>query len=315
MALIKCPECGQEISDKAKMCPHCGFELHAAENAVSPQQENKPAATPATEPKPATATTPATAEKAPAADAPKDAEPEIPDAAALWRKDCRGEYIFGWVYNTIGALVMIAGIVLFFIWILPMLRDMGSTEELAKNFVEYYQRAEEALIIGMVAVLTEPIVFSSLGDLWKPYRVLAWARRTNFQIRYYGKHSFPKNKLWDFQFYKDLQYISGSAQNSFRYRLWKVADGILSACETLMVVLGLVLGIEERLKGALFLLEMPTVPTIMWALPVSAIAFIIVSSIIKSMIDKKIKNYISDLEKAENAENAEDAEVAPSPHA
>ena len=25
MALIKCPECGNEISDKVKACPHCGF--------------------------------------------------------------------------------------------------------------------------------------------------------------------------------------------------------------------------------------------------------------------------------------------------
>ena len=24
MALIKCNECGNEISDKAKKCPHCG---------------------------------------------------------------------------------------------------------------------------------------------------------------------------------------------------------------------------------------------------------------------------------------------------
>ena len=26
MALIKCSECGKEISDKAKLCPHCGFD-------------------------------------------------------------------------------------------------------------------------------------------------------------------------------------------------------------------------------------------------------------------------------------------------
>lgn len=26
MALIKCSECGKEMSDKAKICPHCGFE-------------------------------------------------------------------------------------------------------------------------------------------------------------------------------------------------------------------------------------------------------------------------------------------------
>ena len=24
MALIKCPECSKEVSDKAKTCPHCG---------------------------------------------------------------------------------------------------------------------------------------------------------------------------------------------------------------------------------------------------------------------------------------------------
>lgn len=27
MAIIKCPECGKEISDKAKRCVHCGYEL------------------------------------------------------------------------------------------------------------------------------------------------------------------------------------------------------------------------------------------------------------------------------------------------
>jgi len=27
MALLKCPECGKEISDKAENCPHCGYVL------------------------------------------------------------------------------------------------------------------------------------------------------------------------------------------------------------------------------------------------------------------------------------------------
>ena len=31
MALIKCPECGKEISDKAESCPHCGYPI--TENA------------------------------------------------------------------------------------------------------------------------------------------------------------------------------------------------------------------------------------------------------------------------------------------
>ena len=27
MALINCPECNKEISDKAEICPHCGYKL------------------------------------------------------------------------------------------------------------------------------------------------------------------------------------------------------------------------------------------------------------------------------------------------
>ena len=27
MALIECPECKKEISDKAKECPHCGYPI------------------------------------------------------------------------------------------------------------------------------------------------------------------------------------------------------------------------------------------------------------------------------------------------
>lgn len=31
MALINCPECGKEVSDTAKSCPHCGYELKKSE--------------------------------------------------------------------------------------------------------------------------------------------------------------------------------------------------------------------------------------------------------------------------------------------
>ncbi len=27
MSLIKCPECGKEISNQAKICPNCGYEI------------------------------------------------------------------------------------------------------------------------------------------------------------------------------------------------------------------------------------------------------------------------------------------------
>ncbi len=34
MALIQCPECGKEISDKAGKCPHCGYPIEETENNV-----------------------------------------------------------------------------------------------------------------------------------------------------------------------------------------------------------------------------------------------------------------------------------------
>ena len=34
MALIKCPECGKEISSSAKKCPHCGYSLSHATSKV-----------------------------------------------------------------------------------------------------------------------------------------------------------------------------------------------------------------------------------------------------------------------------------------
>lgn len=33
MALIKCPECGREISDKAIACPNCGFPVNVQESS------------------------------------------------------------------------------------------------------------------------------------------------------------------------------------------------------------------------------------------------------------------------------------------
>lgn len=36
MALIRCPECGKQISSKAKACPHCGFPL---DDVIKPNEE------------------------------------------------------------------------------------------------------------------------------------------------------------------------------------------------------------------------------------------------------------------------------------
>ena len=37
MALIKCPECGGQVSDKASNCPHCGYSMEQPSQAKCPE--------------------------------------------------------------------------------------------------------------------------------------------------------------------------------------------------------------------------------------------------------------------------------------
>ena len=59
MALIKCPECGKPVSDKAPFCPNCGVEI-AGKVATAQQQPT----TTQPQPAPETATTPPETPKA-----------------------------------------------------------------------------------------------------------------------------------------------------------------------------------------------------------------------------------------------------------
>jgi len=39
MALIKCPECGNNVSDKAKNCPHCGNPINSQWETINTHHE------------------------------------------------------------------------------------------------------------------------------------------------------------------------------------------------------------------------------------------------------------------------------------
>ena len=41
MALIQCPECGKQISDRAPACPHCGCPLNAAPVSAPPDRSKE----------------------------------------------------------------------------------------------------------------------------------------------------------------------------------------------------------------------------------------------------------------------------------
>lgn len=42
MALIKCPECGNDVSTEAVSCPKCGCPIKKQKNESKPQQETQP---------------------------------------------------------------------------------------------------------------------------------------------------------------------------------------------------------------------------------------------------------------------------------
>lgn len=41
MALIKCPECGREVSDKATSCPNCGYEINKSKGEQYPKPNKR----------------------------------------------------------------------------------------------------------------------------------------------------------------------------------------------------------------------------------------------------------------------------------
>lgn len=45
MALIKCPECGKEVSDKASACIHCGYPLDVKKESTTEYQKKNNSAT------------------------------------------------------------------------------------------------------------------------------------------------------------------------------------------------------------------------------------------------------------------------------
>ncbi len=41
MALVKCPECGGNVSDKAKACPNCGYPIYEMINNIDSERQNE----------------------------------------------------------------------------------------------------------------------------------------------------------------------------------------------------------------------------------------------------------------------------------
>lgn len=90
MALIKCTECGNMVSDKAEKCPHCGCPVSIILSETAKSPENPPVQEPAQRPAPAPE---ASAPAVPADNSPK---PEITakDRDAQLKKEAKIQQCF-----------------------------------------------------------------------------------------------------------------------------------------------------------------------------------------------------------------------------
>jgi len=41
MAIIKCPECNNKVSDKANTCPNCAYPINKTSNIILPSEERE----------------------------------------------------------------------------------------------------------------------------------------------------------------------------------------------------------------------------------------------------------------------------------
>lgn len=176
MSLIKCPECGQDVSDKAKVCPHCGYELPAASQNVSvPQTETE------TEPFVKTSTLPIAKP-----DTIKH-NPVVENITQIWKrrspkeyKACRDLHIIFWLIGLMGIVlgfaILIMGVAI--PWNEEVIKKLTPIEVLqrysdSKNLCFNLKKAGMSLgIIGYVCTMVVVI--------WKMFRRASFLKECKF---------------------------------------------------------------------------------------------------------------------------------------
>lgn len=141
MSLIKCDECGHEVSDRALFCPHCGFPVHLnaahpsggkapeayteLEKKIKATQQTQPApkkkAKQQPKPEPQPERQPE-AEPQPESERQPEAEPEQETPSSLFETDLeerrrRNEKAKMWVF--VGVFVIVLGLVIYFFLTTP----------------------------------------------------------------------------------------------------------------------------------------------------------------------------------------------------
>ena len=176
MSLIKCPECGQEISDKAKMCPHCGYELPAVLGEEELPQQIAPVEAQSAEEKPTDKTEPA------------QTAPDIETVVKTWKQHEPYKGKVAMILWIVGFLLFAAALSVLAYFVLKIIAPMqeelsqgdkllyalGRADEYKKQCGQYRNITLALLILSLICCL--------IANLWTPLQSFAWGKKNNYDF-------------------------------------------------------------------------------------------------------------------------------------
>ena len=334
MSLIKCPECGQDVSDKAKVCPHCGYELSAAPPNVSvPQEKTEAETAPFAEPTPS-ASAPQAAAPVPQAVASPQTEmasqpsvtaPSTGDGSSVkkkkkksvlvnfindiidkWKKECRGEYIFGVVVLVLGC---IGAIICFGLgigwaatvgkrWIFDFHLEAIKLIYCASDLKKTRNMAVSLLSFGFLTLFS--FIFD---DFWRPYRAKAWAKRKGYnlevQLREKARNMTKRDKEG---MEGDAYLASGMAiflaiaydRSPVGYTILNIFRRILHAVMLILAMFGFIGEMHTNMEAALLQTALP-IPLRVIIFVVLVVLLGIIGFVLRKVSQRIVKGYCTAL--------------------
>ena len=317
MSLIKCPECGQDVSDKAKICPHCGYELPVSssnvsvtqtETEVEPLGELVPAAPQAAAPTAEEAPAPAAAEAKAQASAADNKDKKsalgayIDEITATWKKERRGEKTFG----TIMALLFLIALGFIIGFAIDWLVTVGGRWVIDfhlsdNNLIHCTADLEKthnlvAIIISFSALMFVSMLFV---DFWEAYRIKAWAKRKGIDLkaelraRAQSTANNDKEKMVEDEIDgpKAAIFIANAYDRSpLRYLIVEIIRESLDSVAWILLIYAGISAMNINMQAALLQIALPvSVRAII--LLVLSVAVLLLDPILRRICKKIVKGY------------------------
>lgn len=320
MSLIKCPECGNEISDQAKKCihcgkelfhcpecgkttvrhgntcPQCGYELPVAENNSAQQAKSVPQVPVAAVSTVAGSSTADNKNKKSALGA------YIDEITSAWRKECRGERIFDLIMllSALAAYGLVLGFMIEWLvtagwrWIF----DFDLTHN---NLVHYVSDWKKTNNVVAIVLSSEAWIFIStvFRNFWSPCRIKAWAKRKGIDLKAelrsraqnttdYDKEQMIKD---DFDGPTAAMFLATAYDRSpLGYMISEIIRESLEAIGYILFVYAWISIMRKNMNAAILQTSLPF-PTRAIALFVLSVAIGIFDPILRRIGKKIVKGY------------------------